>query len=101
MFESGVDWGRIGGVYLVLFGFGLAYNACVGWIERHGYDEGYTAWLVIVGVLVTLAGVAVLDWGAALVTLGAFGASGFWMTVGSWWRHVRRRRRAQELAREV
>jgi len=34
-----------------------------------------------------------LDWGKVA-------ASGFWMVVGSWWRHVRARRRAQDALRQ-
>jgi len=87
-------------VYGILFVFGLAYNGLVAWCESEGYAEGYTAILVAFGTLVTLLGVAVVDWRAALLALGAFFASGFWMVVGSWWRHVQARRRAQDLARE-
>lgn len=94
-----MDWARIGMVYGALFVFGALYNALVSWMERRGYEEGYVALLVVVGVLATLAGVAALDVWAALLALGAFAASGFWMVVGSWWRHVQARRRAQDLAR--
>jgi len=79
---------------------GGLYNALVGWLERRGYDEGYTAILVVVGVMITLAGIVVLDWGAAMLVLGAFASSGFWMVMGSWWRHVRARRAGQEAQRE-
>ncbi len=77
-----------------LFAFGVAYNAFVGWTQRRGYDEGYTAILVVIGVLVTLAGVAIIDWNAARLTTFAFIASGSPMIAGSIWRHVRRRERA-------
>ncbi len=100
MMTSGLDWARIGLVWGVLFAFGFVYNLVVAWAESRGYDEGYTAILVVVGTLVTLLGVAVIEWRAALLALGAFSASGFWMVLGSWWRHVQARRRAQELARE-
>jgi hypothetical protein len=40
-----------------------------------------------------------LDWRAALTCLAAFAFSGTPMVLGSWWRHVRARRHAQELLR--
>ena len=94
------DLGMIAGVYGALFVFGFAYNALVTWLEKRDYDEGYTAILVVVGVLITLIGVAVLDSGAALLVLGAFAASGFWMVVGSWWRYVQARRTGQDAQRD-
>ncbi|MDY6877338.1 MAG: hypothetical protein SWK90_14200 [Chloroflexota bacterium] len=95
----GGELGLYAVVYGGLFVVGFLYNVLVGWLERRGYDEGYTAVLVVVGVLVTLAGSAVLDWTAAGKVLGGFVASGFWMIVGSWWRHVRARREGQEAQR--
>lgn len=96
----GNDFGLVLAVYAALFVFGFLYNTLVAWLERRGYDEGYTAILVVGGTLITLAGVAVVDWQAAALTLGAFACSGFWMVVGSWWRHVRARRAGQEAQRE-
>lgn len=101
MTEIGLDWGKVAVVYGTLFVGGYAYNALVAWLERMGYDEGYTALLVVAGTLFTLIGVAVIYWQGALLTLGAFAASGFWMVVGSWWRHVRARRRAQDAVRQA
>jgi hypothetical protein len=86
-------------VYGVLFVAGFGYNALVSYLERRGYDDGFTAPLVVVGVLFTIGGVALVDWRAALLTLGAFAASGFWMVIGSWWRHVTARRHSQEALR--
>lgn len=98
--QSGMDWGLIGLVFGGLFVFGFVYDRLIAWCEGEGYAEGYLAMLVAFGTLITLLGVAVIDWRAALLALGAFCASGFWMIVGSWWRHVQARRRAQDLARE-
>lgn len=95
----GLDWGKVAAVYGSLFVLGFAYNALVAWLEKMGYDEGYTALLVVFGTLLTLTGVAVLSWRWAMVTLGAFAASGFWMVVGSWWRYARARRHAQDALR--
>jgi hypothetical protein len=83
---------------LLLFGFG--YNALVAWLERCGYDEGYTSFLVVGGVLGTLGLLALLEWYAALLALWAFSCSGFAMVLGSWWRHVRAREAGQEAQRE-
>lgn len=89
--------GQLWAVYGALILFGFLYNLVVSWLERRGYDEGYTALLVVAGVAVTLGGVAFIDERAAGLTLGAFACSGGWMVLGSWWRHVRARRRAQDL----
>lgn len=82
-----------------LFLFGFLYNLLINWMERNGYDEGYTALLVIIGVGVTLVAYSVIDVVPAIEMALAFAASGFWMVVGSWWRHVKARRRAQDLLR--
>lgn len=92
--SSGALWVGIG-----LFLAGMAYNHIVEWIEQRGYDEGYTALLVVVGVGLTLLGVAILDTGAAALALAAFCFSGLPMVAGSIWRHVRRRERSQEMIR--
>lgn len=96
----GYDLGVISAVFGVLVAFGLLYDRIVGWLERNGYDEGYTAMLVVGGVLVTLAGVAFVDWRAALLALGAFVCSGLPMVIGSWWRHVQRRKQGLEAQRQ-
>lgn len=74
------ELGMVAGVYGALFVVGFLYNALVGWLERRGYDEGYTAVLVVVGVLITLAGIAVFDWGAAALVGG-----GLWRRGSGWW----------------
>jgi hypothetical protein len=94
--------GNVSGVIPVLVGlliFGVAYNLAVTWLIHHGYDEGYTWALVVVGVLVTLIGLALLSPSAALLALAAFAASGLPMALGSWWRHVRSRKAGQESQR--
>lgn len=96
----GMDWGRFWAVLWVLWVFGFGYNLVVGWLEREGLAEGYVAWLVVLGVLVTMAGVAVVDAEMAMVVTLAFCASGFWMVIGSWWRHVQARKAGQRAQRE-
>lgn len=92
--------------------FGVAFDQAVGWIERRGYDEGYTALLVAVGVVVTLVCgwpivAAMLMWTTdaaawvqALAALAAyvtaFTASGVWMIGGSVARYAVKRRRGQD-----
>ena len=85
----------------ILFAFGFLYNLLVAWMERRGYDEGYTALLVVIGVGVTLVAYSFVDVVPAIEMALAFAASGFWMVVGSWWRHVQARRRAQDLLRSA
>jgi uncharacterized membrane protein len=79
--------------------FGIAYNAVIAWTQAHGYDEGYTSFEVVVGVIGTLGFVAMVNWLAALIVLVGFTFSGTPMIIGSWWRHVQARRRAQEMLR--
>jgi predicted tellurium resistance membrane protein TerC len=85
----------------VLFVFGFLYNLLIGWLERRGYDEGYTALLVVIGVAVTLIAYSFMDVVPAIEMALAFAASGFWMVIGSWWRHVQARRHAQDLLRST
>jgi len=85
----------------ILFLFGFFYNLLINWMERNGYDEGYLALLVIIGVGVTLVAYSFIDVVPAIEMALAFAASGFWMVVGSWWRHVQARRRAQDLLRST
>lgn len=86
-----LDSNMILAVFGMLFLFGILYNQLVAWLERKGYHEGYVAFLVAGGVLVTLAGVSLISWQASLLVLGAFCASGLPMILGSVYRHVRRR----------
>ena len=79
-------------VYAALTVFGILYNALVGWLEREMSDHGYTAFLVVGGVIVTLAGATILiGWQSAFLTGLCFAASGLPMIVGSMWRSLRRR----------
>lgn len=91
-----IDSGVIAPVFGALFIAGFFYNLFTHWIQRKGYDEGYTALLVVGGVGMTLVGIALLSREAALIVLGAFSASGFWMVMGSIWRYAQRRERSQQ-----
>ena len=93
---SGANWDLIGAIYLGLLLFGIGYNHLTAWLERNGYSEGYTAYLVVGGVGVTVAATSLLSMQWALVTAGAFAASGLPMVLGSMWRYMQRRREARE-----
>jgi hypothetical protein len=86
-------------VYAILLTFGTGFNALIALLERRGFLEGYTAIAVVVGVSITLAGIAVIDPWASLYAIGGFAASGLPMVVGSWWRHVQARRLGQAAMR--
>lgn len=83
-------------VFGALFVAGFGYNLLVGWLESRGYHEGYTAILVVAGVGVTLLAVSLLSIGVAELMLGAFACSGFWMVIGSMWRHAKTREKSQK-----
>lgn len=92
-----MDTGQIG-VLFGLFFFGVAYNQFVGWLGAR--KEGYTAYLVAVGVAITLAGLGVAySWQAAMWAALCFVASGAPMMLGEAWRHAARRWQAIEQAR--
>jgi len=60
--------------------FGVLYN---GLMNRRKVNDGYTAFYVVGGVLVTLAAVAVISWKAAMLALFAFVFSGLPMVIGA------------------
>jgi drug/metabolite transporter (DMT)-like permease len=83
-----------------LFLFGLIYATLVNRLNRKGYSEGYTAFLVVAGVLVTLTANIPLHhpnpWLDYLLTLACFAASGLPMIINDWLRHVSARKADQE-----
>jgi uncharacterized membrane protein len=86
-------------VLLGLFIFGIGYNTLVAWLIHHGYDEGYMWVIVSIGCVATLLGLAIISPMAALLAMITFTASGLPMAAGSWWRHVRSRKAAQDSTR--
>ena len=94
-FEIGIDLSAIWAVMLALTIFGIAYNSLVAYLERRGYAEGFLSLIVAAGVFVTLAGLAVLSWQAALLALVSFTASGTPMIVGSIIRYLQKREEAR------
>jgi len=93
--ESGLNTVTV--IYIFLLLVGIIFDQAVSYMERHGYLRGYTALMVAVGVGFTVGSLAILSPVWALITLGAFIASGTPMMVGSIYRHVRDRE--QELER--
>ena len=85
-------------VLLGLFMFGVLFNAFVTWLGER--KRGQTALLVVAGVAVTLLGVAVVDWQAAMWAALCFVASGSPMVFGEWWRNVVARGEEAAAARE-
>lgn len=79
-------------IFVALFLFGVGYNFFVAWLERRGYHEGYVAYLVVAGTLITiLATYSLIGRDAMLLVLACFVASGTPMIVGSCYRHVKER----------
>lgn len=95
-----IDSGAIAAVFGMLFVSGFLYNLITAWIINKHYSEGFTWLLVVGGVSLTIAGIALLSIEAAAVMLGAFAASGFWMVLGSIWRYMRRREAAQQAIKD-
>jgi membrane protein DedA with SNARE-associated domain len=96
-----VDQVRAAAVLTFLLLFGVAYNELVGRLEKGGHDRGYTSFLVVGGVAVTLLGGAVLvGLGAMLWFFLCFAASGLAMVIGSWSRFARARKEDSEQARQ-
>lgn len=79
----------IGLTALSLFLFGILYNFIVDWLGPR--KTGYTSLWVVGGSPVTLAGVAIISWQAAAVSVGAFAASGLPMVIGEIWRSIQDR----------
>lgn len=91
-----VDVGVVVIVFLMLLIFGGLYNLLVAYLERYGYLEGYLSLIVAAGVFVTLIGIAILSWQAALIILVCFVASGTPMIIGSITRYIRQREKFQK-----
>jgi hypothetical protein len=100
-FTVRVDFGWVTGDVCALILFGVLYNQAVGWAERRGYIEGFTSLAVALGVAVTLGGIALICWQAALLAAGAFLASGSPMIAGSLFRYIRARDHAKQSLSEV
>ncbi len=89
-----IDWRLLVAVLFGLVMFGFVFNTLVDWLAAR--KEGYTSLLVVLGVMVTLAGVALISWQAAVYCFLGFVASGSPMVVGDIARAVKARDRALE-----
>lgn len=98
--SSAINWQLVAPVAFGLVMFGLAFN---GLMERMGERKaGYTSLFVVAGVVVTLAGVAIVDWQAALLCASGFVASGTPMVIGDVARAIQARDQAlAQMRREV
>jgi hypothetical protein len=94
-----LDWKLIVTVLLGLVAFGFSYNGLVDYLGER--KDGYTAFMVVAGVLITLGGVAMIDWQAAAIALACFAASGTPMVLGDIARTVQRRERSIRIARLI
>ena len=91
------DFSLILAIYLALVLFGIGYNRLIEAMQQRGYLEGFDSLAVVAGTLVTLGGLAVIWWPAAVLALGAFAASGLPMIGGSIWRYIQRRENVKRL----
>lgn len=84
---------------IVLFLFGILYNLVVEYFQRR--TQRYTAELVVIGVLATLAAAGfVIGWLNALKVISLFVASGAPMIVGSWLRTARDEEHSRKLMKD-
>lgn len=92
-----IDARMAAAILAALVFFGIAYN---GWIAQMGRrKDGYAGLLVAAGVIVTLLGVALIDWRAAALCLAAFVASGTPMLIGDILRSIQEREEAARFDR--
>ncbi len=85
---------------LCLLLFGVAYNLVVEYFQKR--TQRYTAELVVIGVLVTLAVSGfIIGWNSVLVILTLFTASGLPMVVGSWIRTAKDEEAAKKITQDA
>lgn len=100
MQEIAINWQVFGSVFALLLLFGCLYATLVNYMARKGVEDGQTAWLVVVGVAVTLVGSAfVVGVQVALLVAGCFVASGLPMVTEYVWRNWHNRQKDHEQAR--
>lgn len=84
---SGIDWAAFAAVAFGLLGFGFGFDALVSKMGNKKF--GYTSFLVVLGVAMTLIGALLLmPWVYVLMIFGLFAASGLPMIVGDVMRAV-------------
>lgn len=93
----GIGIGKLAAVSFAALMFSYLYNWLVAWLERDGRASGYTSILVVGGNLVTLILASILiGVPAALWTFYLFALTGFFMVVGSFYRHTEQRKAEAE-----
>ena len=96
-----IDWLLLGVILITLMLFGTLYALFVNRYFDHLQEGGFMSLVVVVGVLITLAGVAFIYWPAAIVVLICFTASGFPMVIGDVVRAIKKRERVRNLQRQI
>ncbi|MCK4826166.1 hypothetical protein KA005_61045 [bacterium] len=94
-----IDWKLLGTILFALFWFGCAFNAFVDFLRDR--SDGYLSMLVAVGVGITLIGVAIISWQAAVLVLVCFTASGIPMIIGEIARSISKREKALRIQRLI
>ena len=88
-----------------LFGFGVGYALFINWLRKEGYSEGYTAFLVVGGVLVTVVVSTFVHQPHALpdllLELACFAASGLPMVANDVHRYRLARQADQQYIKEM
>jgi ACR3 family arsenite efflux pump ArsB len=79
--------------------YGIAFNYFVD--QLNGRKDGYLSLLVAAGVGVTLIGVAIISWQAAVLVLACFTASGIPMIIGEISRNIQMREKALRMQRLI
>ena len=89
-------------VVAALILFGWLFDMFVAKLEREGKDRGFTAFLVVAGVLVTviMAG-CVIGLRAVAILLVCFAASGLPMIIGGWTRYTSTRQAEERIAESL
>ena len=88
-------------VYGMLLMAGILYNWAITLAEREGWLEGFIWLSVVIGVVFTLIGLALISWMSAVIALGAFASSGLPMAAGAVWRYVSARKAGQQDERQT
>lgn len=96
--QMAVDGRLFAAVCIGLFFFGWAFNALVEKLD--GKKDGYTALLVVAGVIVTLCGAAFISWQAALLVGALFVPAGIPMIIGDISRAIKAREIALQALRD-
>ncbi|MCL4867769.1 MAG: hypothetical protein KJ063_02275 [Anaerolineae bacterium] len=87
-----------------LFVFGTAFAMFINWLHARGYSEGYTSFLVVAGVLITLMANTLIHHQDPLmdllITLACFAASGLPMIINDVFHYAHARLSDQKYIQE-